>query len=687
MITMVPLPSWRQLLINNKLIHTSSDTIWGNAQNSLFFSKGAYALKCVIMFFHSQYPTRKVCIYVPDFFCAETISEFEMLCDIVYYPIGNDLNPIYRECNQLTKSKQPDIFLLVHYFGHAADAAQAYNFCKQNNCELVEDAAHVLYPTKGIGEKGVFTLFSPHKLLPIPDGSILVINANNCLSNKVEITFNIINDFKASVENGKPNVNILRWKIKKIIQKLFFLRISLPHFNKISSVVDTDKKILIPSISNYSYQVLTKFYTKIDIAKLGEERKYKYKLWSYLICKTYDVQPLFNNTTNWIPYIAGFIDNSSNNKDHYIKNINLRWHIADTWPDLPTEVIYNPSDVVRELSQKLFICSLHHSIPISEILAVFKFPYSKLAYPSIRDKLVKENPKLTGKYDTNLIQSDEYINAKKKLDKWKIQHIKLLKDDSLIGYYNCLIKNYGIKIARINRGPILVNNIEMTYEDKYNLLKLIKKRYCIKKGYILLLAPNLTLSGENIELMGRLNYKYRNLHWSSGKVSLVLTEEELKKQLSSKWRNLLKTAEKYACQIIIDNQNIHLNTLLKLHATDKEIRNYQDSGEAIVEELGISHRLVSYIAFDDDCNVLSFVIIALHGEFSCTYLIGWNSELGYKFNLNRRLLWTAMLDMKARGRQYFDLGGIDAIHTPNVANFKLGINSDFYELIGEYISL
>ena len=38
----------------------------------------------------------------------------------------------------------------------------------------VEDGAHVLIPQQDIGSHGEFTFYSPHKLLAIPDGSILI---------------------------------------------------------------------------------------------------------------------------------------------------------------------------------------------------------------------------------------------------------------------------------------------------------------------------------------------------------------------------------------------------------------------------------------------------------------------------------------------------------------------------------
>lgn len=39
------------------------------------------------------------------------------------------------------------------------------------------------------------------------------------------------------------------------------------------------------------------------------------------------------------------------------------------------------------------------------------------------------------------------------------------------------------------------------------------------------------------------------------------------------------------------------------------------------------------------------------------------------------------------GFRWFDLGGIDEINTPSIAEFKLGVNGKRYELTGEYFKV
>lgn len=80
------------------------------------------------------------------------------------------------------------------------------------------------------------------------------------------------------------------------------------------------------------------------------------------------------------------------------------------------------------------------------------------------------------------------------------------------------------------------------------------------------------------------------------------------------------------------------------------------------------------------------ICIAIHGS-SATYLIGWNGELGRKLRANHFLLWNSIIQLKQMGYLSFDLGGIDQEKTPGIAEFKLGMNGDKYDLSGEFWKL
>ena len=78
-------------------------------------------------------------------------------------------------------------------------------------------------------------------------------------------------------------------------------------------------------------------------------------------------------------------------------------------------------------------------------------------------------------------------------------------------------------------------------------------------------------------------------------------------------------------------------------------------------------------------------MVAVH-EGTATYYIGWSNLDGYRKNANRYLLWEIIRQLKHEGYKWFDLGGIDMIHTKNIAEFKLGTGCKYLNLVGEYLS-
>ena len=40
------------------------------------------------------------------------------------------------------------------------------------------------------------------------------------------------------------------------------------------------------------------------------------------------------------------------------------------------------------------------------------------------------------------------------------------------------------------------------------------------------------------------------------------------------------------------------------------------------------------------------------------YLLGWYGEPGRKYNAGNLLVWESMMEMKRRGREWFDMGGV-----------------------------
>ena len=58
---------------------------------------------------------------------------------------------------------------------------------------------------------------------------------------------------------------------------------------------------------------------------------------------------------------------------------------------------------------------------------------------------------------------------------------------------------------------------------------------------------------------------------------------------------------------------------------------------------------------------------------------------GRALNCTYFLLWQSVKYLKENNFINFDLGGIDIVNTPGIAHFKLGLNGNYYDNVGEFV--
>ena len=211
MITTAPLPRWadlRPLLFGSE---EASGAPWcGEGDGALWFSRGAWALHALSRWWTNAKggpPT----VWIPDFFCNQSLDPLRRSgAKLVFYPIALSLQPKWDACRRLAASCRPDFFLLAHYFGHPGDVRSAQGFCAEIGAYLIEDGAHVLKPALGVGSAGDFAFYSPHKLLPVPDGAVLVIKKPRILAEMAQTAARMTD---AAPPSGP-------WAARRIAQKL-----------------------------------------------------------------------------------------------------------------------------------------------------------------------------------------------------------------------------------------------------------------------------------------------------------------------------------------------------------------------------------------------------------------------------------------------------------------------------------
>ena len=146
----------------------------GEGDHGIWLAHNAWSLLAVAVW-RQQVTGTPVDVWVPEYFPEQTVAQLRKNgFSLSFYPIVESFEPDWSACKSLARGKPPRIFVLAHHFGRPADAPRARRFCDEHHGLLVEDAGHVLRPSSGVGEHGEFVLYSPHELVGVPDGALLV---------------------------------------------------------------------------------------------------------------------------------------------------------------------------------------------------------------------------------------------------------------------------------------------------------------------------------------------------------------------------------------------------------------------------------------------------------------------------------------------------------------------------------
>ncbi len=179
-------------------------------------------------------------------------------------PIFVDIEPntLCLDPDQVNKkiTRNTKAIVPVHFGGMPAEINSIQKICKENDCKLVEDAAHAVgstYKNRKIGNHGMAVCFSFHpvKNLPMPTGGLVALNGpqrkenENLLqikrwcgiSNRKGVNYDVtnlgwnmyMNEFSATIGlvqlSKLDKLNKKRKKIAKIYSKEFCVENKMPY--------------------------------------------------------------------------------------------------------------------------------------------------------------------------------------------------------------------------------------------------------------------------------------------------------------------------------------------------------------------------------------------------------------------------------------------------------------------------
>lgn len=655
--------------------------LFSEYSNVFLLNRSATSLRVICEAIHEQ-KDNSINIWIPQYFCGETLGSIrnDSRFNLVFYPVTDKLLPDYKLCSALAAETSPDVFLFVHYFGLNMDIAAAKNFCKNNNCLLIEDCAHVIGPVGKYGQSGDFILFSFHKCLPVVDGAAL------CINNSSNINEEVIEYIERKVDS-LPRYDSRIDYLKRFIKKVLHINAEgtynfAVHYDN----AESDQRMF--RISSYSENYISYMSDK-ELRNYTYLRDKNLRMMNYIIdeyklpVKAFTIADGKNS-----PYLAVYEIMDETQAETISRILKSKGIPMGIWTYLPAEIKETDAKVAEYCSKHFFTVPVHQNISEERIVNCF----SSRLYDSTSEIDVVEAKEENEKWEELLkraeicpITQDYVYGAIKAAVEKKHHKTYVLKyHERSIGCFQAIIKNIlCFKLVRINKGPIIFDG----YEESMMLqaIQAIKNKFSLKHLSVLIISPNVKYSPQVVEFMVKSGFnklKYTNKFTAF--VDLTQNDNEIRKSLKSKWRNQLKSADKHPQKL--EELNDGFDHIISLYEKNMADKGFQGIPTAYLKEM-ICCAPQKIKIFGDylDEELVAFDIAFIHGN-TATYLVGWENDKGRNVYANNFLLFHMMLKLKQEGVKTFDLGGLGLISAPSIAKFKLGVSDDIYEYCGDYIS-
>lgn len=346
----VPLPTLRALC--RALAGRRRDSLepWRGAKGERsveFYSAGRFALSAGIAGALELRGRKSGVVWLPDYVCEEAVSPLRSeALTVRYYPIRGDLSPDWIWLNaEATVSAPPDVFVLVHYFGVPNSFGAARDFCASVGAELIEDCAHVLVPTSGCGE--ATSVFSPRKLLPLPEGGLLV--GKSPVRESVNVAF------------GRNTAFVGKWVAKRLAQKVMIATGISWHGSRNGAVAASSSEAVTLHPDGYSLRLLGVIAKEIDAVIV--RRRHNYFRLLRAVVGSDDAAPLFPALADDIcPYAFPLIFRRG--RDDLNVRLRSRGVPSSDWPNLPAEVLAAPGDhrVAIDIQRHILLLPVHQDL-------------------------------------------------------------------------------------------------------------------------------------------------------------------------------------------------------------------------------------------------------------------------------------------------------------------------------------
>ena len=237
-------------------------------------------------------------------------------------------------------------------------------------------------------------------------------------------------------------------------------------------------------------------------------------------------------------------------------------------------------------------------------------------------------------------------------------------------------------LIRLVRGPVWLGEADET--ERAGVLRALRWHWRPGRGTLLSCVPELPVGADSDGLMRTAGMRRMVTGYSTIWVDLSVELDVLRARLDGKWRNALVKGEAGDIRVETSHGGDVLHDLAARYDAFRKTRRFVGPDGKLARALVRATKDVTVLSAHEGRQLIAGAVLVRH-RCSATYFVGWSGDTGRSVNAQNVLLWRAILTLKKDGVRWFDLGGIDAVHAPGIARFKLGLGGDVTTLAGSYL--
>ncbi|MFZ9237868.1 MAG: lipid II:glycine glycyltransferase FemX [Burkholderiaceae bacterium] len=236
-------------------------------------------------------------------------------------------------------------------------------------------------------------------------------------------------------------------------------------------------------------------------------------------------------------------------------------------------------------------------------------------------------------------------------------------------------------IALCTRGPIWLGDVADA--DKARIQRALKQSLPMARPRIILFSPDLTDPRHpSMASLTRVLTGY-----STVMLDLSQPLSALRAGLHPYWRNRLSAAERSGLKLaVLSHDSAELPRILAEEQIQRQRKRFYALPLGFIdhylEEGGTESALILQASWQS--RPVAVMLFLIHGS-SATYQLGWSQAQGRALNAHNLILWNAIEQLKQRGIDKLDLGGVNTHDLPGISRFKINTGGEVITYAGGYV--